>query len=335
MQRLNFISIMQAAASSGSFNVTVETINAQANLLQQMVVTGVNLNDSPITIAFNAQAQLTVQLAQYGIAYTGAPQFTSLGIIDPSGSPNFSSQLGLATFRITQSDHVLCFFSEADFILSVSNDTTGCYQYVSDVPLLGTIAQINTFGPISGLVLETVAGAALSTDQIVYLIELASSKLIQILNNNIVVCTYVHEAIGYWQRSFFLREGIPGIYFDGVRVKPSTSVLMYGILVGNSLSMNWNYKRATGELNYIPSQNLIGAYEPSAMGNEIKISYVAGNFHIPRAILSGLMDLMTAILENRGDISELKTGTWSVKFNNNNPLINQIRDDLANFGLWY
>lgn len=329
------MSIMQPAASSGGFSVTLQTIDAKYNLLQTMAVTGINLNDSPATIAYNAQAQLTTQLIQYGINFSGNPVFTSLGIIDPSGSPNFSSQLGLATFRITQSDHILCFFSEADYNLTVTNDTTGCFQYVSDVPLLATLAQINAYGPISGLVLETVAGAQLTDDQVAYLIELASGQLITILNNNIVVCTYVHEAIGYWQRSFFLREGIPGIYFDGVRVKPSTSVLMYGVLVGNSLSMNWNYKRATGELNYIPSQNLVGSWEPSAMGNEIKISYVAGNYHIPKAILLGLIELMTAVLENKGDISELKAGTWSVKFNNNNPIVNQIRDDLYLYGLWY
>lgn len=325
---------MSQAGASGGYTVTLQTIDAQTNLLQSLAVTGISLADSPTTIALKSQAQLTTQLSQYGILYSGSPVFTSNGIIDFSNSPNLSSQLGMATFRITQSDGILCFFSEANFILTISNDTTSSNATVSDVPLLATLAQITSDGPIAGLVLETVDGTSLTQAQIISLVEAASAKLISILNNKVVICTYIHEDIGFWQRSFFLREGIPGIYFDGVRVKPSSSIQWFGVLVGASLSLAWNYVRTTGELNYIASQNLVSTYEPSGMGNEIKISYVAGNFHIPKSIIYGVISLMTSILENKGDIAELKTGTWSVKFKDD-PLIDRLREELSQYGLWF
>lgn len=323
---------MTPAASSGGYSLNIQTIDAIQNVVFNMSVTGIVAGDDEVTIANKSLPQLNTQLLQYNFAYQGSPQFTSNSPYN-TGQPIFSSQLASASWRITWSEHVLCFFSEANFLLTPTNNTTGSLIISNDQPILVTATEAQSDGPLAGLVLNDISGTPLSTSQIATLAKIASSKLISILNNRIVIITAIHEDSGYWQRSFFLRDAIPGIYYDGVRVKRPYSVSLFGTLIGDSTSIVWNYNRWTGELNYIPSQNLVNTFEPSAMGNEIKISYVAGWFNIPSAISQAVLRLMTYVLENNGGIKSLKTGTWAVTFKDT-PLIDQLREELVTYILW-
>jgi hypothetical protein len=331
LERLISLSICQSAASSGGFSIQFQSIDAAFNqVLFNLPVTGIVTSMNENAVAFAAQTQLTIQLQQYGFLFTGQPQFTSNSTIDPNGFPVFSSQLGLALWRVNISENVLTFFSECDYEISLINDSTGILYKISETPLLCTLAEAQNEGPINGLVLTDVNGTPLTNTQIISLIEIASSRLISMLNNRIVMTCRVHEEAGYWQRSFFLRESIPGLWFDGVWAKRPYTFSLFGIFLGGSASVMWNYIRRTGELQYIPSQNAYYSYEPSSFGNEIKISYVGGNYKIPVTVQAALYRLMSAILENNAGISSLQDGSWKVTFKDT-PLIDQIRGELSEY----
>lgn len=301
-----YLSFLNKPSDTGDITLTLQSFNSVKNAIISLAVTGLTAV-SPAANAFNAINQINTQLSQYGIAYSGSPVFTSNNLLGTQpGDPVFSSQLAAGSFRCHQSDHVISFFSEATFSLDVCSSVPGLIVMSSNDPLLCTIDTAKKYGPLSQFDMS-----GLSDNQIALLIELASTKLTTLLNNAIVVATYVHSEVGYLQRSVFLREGLPGIWYDGIRVKRPYEIYSYPVL---GASLNWNYNKDTGELYYIPSQNIVYSNDPTYWGNEIRFSYVAGNFSIPNEIVFGVITLMQAIAENTSNIESLKTGTWGVKF---------------------
>lgn len=322
-----FLNLESVAASSGSLVVNLKTSDSIVNINQSLTATGLVAGQSPESMVAAMVTQFNIQLIQYGLNYTGSPIFSSyLAQYDVQ-------QATPATFRITYTDHVICFFSESSFVLSVLADGTGCNPVVSTLtPLLATLQTFKNFAPIEGLDLNN-----LSDQTILYLIQLSSANLINLLNNKLVRCTFVHEDNGNWQKSFFLRQALPAVFFDGVRSRRPDSFSLYGSLVGYTTSLAWSFNHGTGELRYIPTQNLVFDYEPAGGNNEIRISYVAGNMNIPIAILSGLMALAKASLQGLGvgsNVQELKTGTFSVRFKNGMTIGQAIREDLSPYLIW-
>jgi hypothetical protein len=274
-------------------------------------------------IAINATNQLNTQFNQYTwtfmgetntLAYTGQPVFTSNQALTPTGFPLFSSQLGCPTFRVNCSAHVITIFN------------------ASETPSLITVNRAMNDGPLTGLTLTDVSGQTLSNTQIAALIEFASAKVVAAINNQICLATYIHEDVGSYQKSFFLRP--PVIYFDGVWSKRPYSFSLYGIFLGGSSSIIWNLNRSSGELAYIPAQNCYYSYEPTSPENEIKISYVAGYYRIPIAVEIGVLNYMVYLLENKADVKSLKAGTWAVEFKDT-PIIDRIREDLQQYIIWW
>lgn len=301
-----FLSFLNRPSGSGDITLTLQSYISQSDSLITLSVTGLSAV-SPHVNAFNATTQINTQLTQYGMQYTGAPSFSSISLLSAGpAQPTFSSQLGAGNFRIHQSDHVISFFSEAPFSLDVCSSVPGLQVICGNDPILATVDTARKYGPLSQFDMTGLGDA-----QIAILLELASTKLTTVLNNSIVVSTYIHSEVGYLQRSMFLREGLPGIYYDGVRIKRPYQIYSYPYI---GASLNWNYNHDTGELYWIPSQNVIDMFDPTAPGNEIRISYVAGYFSIPNEIAYGVVTLMQAISENTANIESLKTGTWAVKF---------------------
>lgn len=301
---LQFLSFLNRPSGSGSLTLTLQGFENASPTTITLAVSGIGAF-SPQANAYTACQQIATQLVQYGISYSGMPTFTSNSLLDPS-EPVFSSQLPMGTYRVLQSEHVLSFFSEGGFSLDVCSTVPGLQVVSTNYPVLATVDEAKKYAPILQLDLT-----GFTDSSIALLLEVASTRLTTLLGNNIVVCTYVHSEIGYMQRSFFLREGLPTLYYDAIRVKRPAQVYTYPLL-GNSL--NWNLNRDTGELYWMLSQNIINMCDPTSYGNEIKISYVAGYFSIPSEITFGVITLMQAISENTANIESLKTGTWAVKF---------------------
>lgn len=330
-QQLFFVSFLSNAASSGSINLTLQTNNplfqetspvatyTPINTTIALSVTGVIQGMDPVSIANLANTQFNTQLLQASAVY--------------AGSPVFSSQIPNATFRIGQTDHVLSFFSQSLFTITASSNTTGAIVNLGPKPSLVTTGYIRSNAGLAAVPLVDVNGVTLTDTQLAFMSSVMSSQLITLLGMNyIVICTFLLEETGNYQLELDLTGGIPGIWFDGIRVKRPYSVSLYGTLVGDSTSIVWNYITKRGKLRYIPAQNLTNTYEPTFWGNELKVSYVAGNNHIPDAIGYGILRLLGAGLQNRYGIASLKTGSFDVKYFNQQ-LLDQIVSELYFYNL--
>lgn len=288
-----FISFLTPAATSGGFSIVLsDTTNSN---VFTMPVSGITTLQTEIDIAQSAQTQVQTQLYQYNLAY--------------SGTPAFSGQSPAFTFRLFRTDHVLILWSEAYFRVSIANNTSGTTILADHESALMTVTDYDAFTDLVPL-----EAANLTTDQKVFLIKLASSRLVTALNNNIVICGFTKTMNGEWQTSAFLREGLPVIDFDPPRVSFPLSLAYQLYPTDPGPKLVWNLNPITGQLKYKPAQNVVNWPEPWSQGNEVKISYYAGNWNLPTAIIGALIQIIVATLENRAGIKALKTGSFQVTY---------------------
>lgn len=296
-----FLNFMSAPASSGGITLNLQSFNASANVNLTLSATGLTAGLAPDSCAITAINQLNTQLTQYGIQYS-VPQITG--------------EIPGALFRLSRTEHIINFFSECQFDLTLDSNDTGASISVTREPLLVTLDKFTTmFGLIKG-------GATLSTDEKLLLIETISGMITAYCNNNFAIAGYVQSWNGFYQRSFFLNLGLPVQSFDPPRLAPP--ILGLGIqwylwyLVYPWI--RWNLVPETGELFFQPNNNIINSFEPGSLNNQIKISYVAGEWKLPAQLLLCFTQLAKTILNDPMGVASLKTGSFQVQFRNKTPI---------------
>lgn len=286
-----FCSVLSACASAGNFSVQLTSLNASANVTVTLSATGNTVGMSPDEMAANAITQFQTQLIQYGCIY--------------NGEPVLSQDVPAATWRVLNTDHVITFFSECQFRIKLYSNTTGAQIVTGHEPMLITLADFNTYANIM-----KVGGANLTDEEKLLLITTASGLVTSYLNNQLVLAGYVKTETGCYQKSFFLNQGLPVQSFDPPKIAPPGMYFMWWYVV--LPWVRWNLNPETGELYYQPSQNLLNWPEPSSLGYQIKISYVAGNLNLPAQVLIAMTMLIKSIVNDMGGAKSLKTGSFQV-----------------------
>lgn len=106
----------------------------------------------------------------------------------------------------------------------------------------------------------------------------------------------------------------PGLSIDQPLVRRKNLYEMYSIPQYSTLAYNWI--RHTGQLVFRFNQTFVNAGEPFELDNEVRVTFMAGEYTIPREIQKGLVDFMSVVLTGTSGIEELAGGTFRVKFRN-------------------
>lgn len=277
---LQFCSVLSLPASSGTIEFEVETYNVPTNLVFTISATGINDDDSEIDVAkkiYNACVATFINDLEY------------------IGPPIFHDQEIPATFRAHRTDHVVTIYSQCQFSIKIINNDTGCRALIGVTPTLAALDEARNLGTVSSIDLKDSDGNSLTDDQLEILLQAASSKLIELLNNNIVICTYLKEFIGNGERAITLDEGLPGISIDAPNTRRPYQ--LYVTLADSSgRASSYGANRSTGKVRYRFAQGMIKTEQPFQIGNEFNITYVAGYFNIPQAIKLGVLFLAAQIL---------------------------------------
>lgn len=289
----NFVNCLSAAAASGNFSIQLQSLNCSPNITLTLVATGTTAGMAPDEMALNAVTQFNTILIQNSAEYL---------------SPKFSSQVPQAAWRVICTDHIITFFSESQFRLTISDNDTGASLVATHDPLLVTYTDLDSLVALMNI------GASLTEAQKLLLIQQVSGLIVSYTNNLIVQAGYVQSFVGYYQKSFFLTLGNPIQSFDMPRVAPPG--LNFGYLWWDFVISlyQWNLNPITGQLDFMNSQNLLNIMEPSSLQNQIKISYVAGEYHIPAQVLLVAVQLIKAIINDPIGVKSLKTGSFSVSY---------------------
>lgn len=293
-----YLSVMSPAASSGSLTFQLDTFDADFNL-QGLVatVTGITAGMAETDVAIQIQNQLATQFPVY------------------SGAPRFSAEAYAATFRVTRTEHCVCIWSQAQFRLQLTSDTVGCNLTMADVPLLATCNRLlYLYGGFAGGVVNgfaNLAGYTLTTSQLIALIEAISSEVIGYLNNHVVISTYLGEWRTDGVKSVFTSP-TPGLSIDQPVIRRKNLYEMYSIPQYSQLAYNWI--RHTGQLTFRFNQNFINAGEPFELDNEVRVSFVAGEFVIPTAIQRCMLELAKFGLNSNSGLDEIGGGSFRARF---------------------
>lgn len=294
-----FTSILSAAASAGDFSVQLTSLNASANVTLTLTATGNTVGMAPDDMAANAVTQFRTELIQYGAAYDGAPVL--------------SSDTPAATWRVMFTDHVITFFSECQFRLKLVTNSTGSEIVCGHEPLLVTLSDLDTYSTIMKL------GASLSTEEKILLITTASGLITSYLNNLLVLAGYVKTEVGFYQRSFWLNQGLPVQSYDQPRICPPGLLVWYPWIILLPW-VRWSLNPETGEFFYQPNQNLLNYPEPSSLNYQFKCSYVGGNINLPAQVLIAMTMILKALVNDMGGAKSLKTGSFQISMKDRTPI---------------
>lgn len=281
-----------STAANQQITFTFTPTNASSNTPQTTTV-NITASQSEISIAQSIQSQLTAFFVSNGTLWQGQPPLSS-------SSPT-------NTFQVTITDHVVCVWSDCQFFVSITNNSSIDLEQ-SAVPLLLTLQDLTNRAPIHRIVLQDMSGNTLPAATQVLLIRDASAALVSFLNNNIVATSYLEAYSGRGGKM------LKGRYRPGLSWDVPTSRQMWQ-LVANTLATNprtlWNWKDRQNELWFRLENSLISIYDPNDIGSEIKWSYVAGYWFIPDEIKGAVAEIARKIL-TQTDAAKFRLGALSV-----------------------
>lgn len=301
MENRQYLSVLTTALASGDLELTLTTYDSSTNLTIVANITGISSSDDEDTIARAILDQGKIIISQYGGAYSGYPD----SIIDGPA----------ATFRITRTDHCLCFFSESQFSLEITNNETGSIALVADIPALITVQEAKDMAALIVLDLTDSGGSTLTDTQLANFILMSSSEFVTYTKNPIVASTYVFSNWGNWQESVKL-DMTPLISVDPPYVQRPNLFSFFISMSDYPDNRNvYDFNSKTGWIAYRFAQDVFNAYEPFDDNNLYKISYVAGHKTIPQIVKKAIIQLM-GVLGDIGDtdLKSLRGGTFQVDF---------------------
>lgn len=294
-----YLSVLTPATATGVIQLRLESYDASSNVTFTTSSIAINSGDSEETIAIKLKNALDSELV--------------LATYNFDGQPVFSAELPNATWRIARTNHILNIWSECQYSLSITSNTTGALINQGSEPTFQTIAYAKAYGAISGQNFQDSVGDPLPDATIALMLAATSSEIVLNLNNPIVATGHVHYEIGNWTPSVFLKF-IPLILWDPPVIRRPN---MYNVLpVTTSFSdvrSNYTVNYLTGEVNYRFTQNLIQRFEPFDYYNEIKLSYVAGYTNIPAIVKNVGVDYLQ-FMDVQGIVESLAGGTFKIAF---------------------
>lgn len=265
-----FISFMEPANNTDVVTVRLQSFGAQVDEVFTSTTT-VNTGDDPETIALKVYQKLVADLTTAGLLYSDGT----------TGTPQFSDQAPLATWMPTLSDHVVCIWSECQFRMTV---TTNLCRFVQDTsPVLMTIAYAKSVGFVFREFFKLADGSVMDDDSLVYTLGIISAYACDFLNNYIVMTTYKHHEICKGGES--IQVGKRPIYtWDDPQIRRPYAAQIITATVLQVVRNSFMMVNETGKLGYRFAQNLVWNIEPFAKNNELIMTYVAGNFVIPKRV---------------------------------------------------
>ena len=167
-----YLSVMTPASASGIIEFQVQTYDAHPNRLVTFVVTGTQGCEE--TLATEIQLAATRAFKRYHMAYWG--------------KPSFSAEHYRPYFRVTRTQHVVCFWAQCTFDIKIKSNPTGAIILIDPSPALATIRKAKAIGRSTGITfVDPNNNQSLSGQQIAENIQYASAEIVRMLNNNNIV----------------------------------------------------------------------------------------------------------------------------------------------------
>lgn len=322
-----FLSVMASAASAGNLTLILETYDLQANITLSLSVSGITGTETENQLAFKCFTQMNTILSQNNYSYPNVP---------PSGQDttiqqyiSFPDQPMYPSFALTRTDHVMCVSSQCDFSLLITTNTTGAKIVVSSDPALLTVTQARNLRLGLRANYEDMDGTPYTDDQLIQIIQAASSNLCSYLKTYVVATTYMYGEVTQGTKSVFTPKGPIIDFFPPVARRPNgIFTIMIGIIWG-SYKSNFAVDKERNEIYYRYAQDFLFNLEPFDDGNEIMIPYIAGYKKIPPIIQASVVNVMNIIGIDEYD--SLQGQSFKVTMHDKTEIYKQLALSLGSF----
>ena len=297
-----YLSVMLPAASSGSVAFKFQTFNSQPSQTFTVTVTGISAGDSEQMVAYTICNQASSYFGNNGILFTG--------VIGSLSDPV------CGVFQTAFTEHVVNFFSPAQFSLSQVSDTTGSLYKLGTSPALTTVLEASAYGPINNQGFQTCSNGSrsnMTTSQMADLILEASSDLTAIMKNNIVSSYYIYEFTTTQTNALRYPNRPVNLFYYPYVIRP---VLYPFTSITNTFDFPSNYyvDRDSGYITFRFAQDILFNYEPFDFNNQFRSAYGAGTTYIPEEIKTAVLRWIWVIQNSFTTISKVSDGQSEITY---------------------
>lgn len=291
---------MTPPTGSGSLSFTLQTYGSSPSDMTLVVtVTGITSGMNEKQVAATICNQASSQMCASHTIFQGW-----IGTItDPV----------TGAWQTTFTDHVVSFFSLAQFdVFNVTDTGTGAQYYFDSTPVLCTVAEALADGPLAAQLLQQCGGGALTTLQIINLLAMASGDLTAILRNNIVRAFYVFQLTTNLTNAIRFPNRPVGFFFNPFDIRPTIIQLAAQVAIFD-LPTRYSVDYQTGWVTFRFAQDLLFNYEPFDMNNQWFCAYLAGNYQIPREVKTAVLR-WSYVCQTFSNITEISDGNTKMSF---------------------
>lgn len=283
----------------GSFAFDLQSYNAIPNTTLNITVTGLASGMTEDQVAYTINQQASAQIAGASAYFNGY-------------LPTFLVNPVTAMWAVANTDHVEQVYCTANFTLTVTSNTTGAKIKLGTAPILATVAEALAYSPLLNAFYSS-CGGALDTDQIIDLLNMASSDVVSVIRNPIVSSLYVFQftcqqtnsvqlpnyPVQYYYLPFMVR---PVIY---PLASPASSFTLQSIFTVNSNN---------GWMTYRFAQDMLFNYEPYDWNNMFIMGFRAGYYHIPQEIITAVVQYAYMLSQGYTGIKSLSDGVTKIEY---------------------
>lgn len=295
---------MAPPSASGTLSFTLTTYNASPNLSLTVTVTGIQRGMTEEQVAQTICLQASSAMCNSGTIFQGY-----IGTItDPvTGAWNTAC-----------TDHVVSIFSLAQFaVLDITDTGSGALYFEDTSPVLCTLNDALTYGPLSAQLLQTCGGGALSTSQIIDLLAMASADVCAITRNDFVQGYYIFQLTTNLTNAIRFPNYPVVFFFNPFDIRPTIIQLAAQVAIFD-LPARYSVDYQTGWCTFRYAQDLLFNYEPFDMNNQWFCAYLAGYYAIPREVKTAVLR-WSYVCQTYTNITEMSNGvikvSWSVNKN--------------------
>ena len=284
---------------NGSLTLSLQSFNAVPNTTLNITVTGLASGMTEDQVAYTINQQASAQIAGADAYFNGyLPTF----IVNPV----------TAMWAVANTDHIVQVYSCANFNLTIDSNTTGSEIRVGTSPILTTVAEALAYSPLLNAFYSS-CGGALDVDQVIDLLNMASSDVVSILNNPIVSALYVYQFTTQQTNSIRLPNYPVQYYYMPFMVRP----VIFPLASPSSsfdLQTLFTVNSSDGWMTYRFAQDMLFNYEPYDWNNMFIMGFWAGFYHIPQEIITGVIQYSFMLSQGYSGIKALSDGVTKVEY---------------------
>ncbi len=282
-----------------------------------VAITGLMSTDTPAVVAMKIYQALQTKFAE------------DSALLTYGGTAPFLLEQIPFTFRAYICEHVVNVWSQCQFSVAISSDTSGTNIVAAETPVFPLLTEAKDIAAVKGVNFVDQNGDDLTDAQIIKAMTLSSAQICAWLRGfNVVLSTYLHSETGQWWKGFPLRFN-PVEFWDPINAR-GPFISNYAGAYGAAVIQRFDVDSYTGVVEMLDFSESLQIREIGDFGNQIHMTYAAGYSHVPDVLKAETVRVLGLSKEPLSILS-LKGGRGEIVFRDQKDAMREILYNLQEF----